>query len=239
MSSRGGCELPFLESLSDKMNRKAHLNTASEGSDFGMVYEKTVFSRLIRRLLKDHQIRSVCEYPSNNLMGNNSYEFERLGRRVRRLKVLESANEKYDLVWNFCEFEKRENPSSLVQEMLCLSKKYMLIITQNRYNVLMFHRLYHLVKRKKWDHGFIKLMSFGEVLKVLNEFSDLRMVEVGAFDVPWFILDFYEGGGFFRKFVPKSLLSTEKVKESMFENFPLFAKTLLAHHHFVMCEKEH
>jgi len=170
-------------------------------------------------------------------MGNNNYDFERLGFRVKRLKIPGNTNEKYDLVWNFCEFEKRKNPSSLVQEMICLSKKYALIITQNKHNVLMFHRLYHLVKRKKWDHGFIKLMSYKSVAKVLNEFSDLRIVKIGAFDVPWFILDFYEGGGFFRKFAPKFLLSTQKVKESTFENFPLFAKTLFAHHHFVMCEK--
>lgn len=222
------------------MKPKEHRNTSNEpGSDFGMVYERTVFSMLVRRLLNNHQISSVCEYPYNNLMENNNDVFERLGCHVRRLRVLDNANERYDLVWNFCEFEQRENPSSLVQEMRHLSKRYVLIITQNRYNVLMFHRLYHFVKRKKWDHGFIKFMSFGAVLKVLNKFSDLRIVEVGAFDVPWFILDFYEGGGFFRKFVPRSLLSTEKMEESPFENFPLFAKTLLAHHHFVMCEKEH
>lgn len=222
------------------MNRKGtRLNTSSlRHLKFGMVYEKTVFAMLVRRLLCGRKIRSVCEYPSNDLMGNNNDEFERLGCYVKRLKVLRHTDEKYDLVWNFCEFEKRKDPSSLIQEMMCLSKKYGLIITQNKHNVLMFHRLYHSVKRKTWDHGFIRFMSSRAISKILNDFGDLRIVRVGAFDVPWFVLDFYEGGSFFRKLVPKSLLSKQKVKESVFEKFPLFAKNLLAHHHFVMWEKD-
>lgn len=213
-----------------------HFDTNTLNSKFGMVYEKTVFAMLVEKLLHDYKISSVCEYPSNNLMGNNSDEFEKLGCYVTRLEVIDNIDEKCDLVWNFCEFEKRENPSSLVQEMMRLSKKYLLIVTQNKYNVLMFHRLYHLVKGKKWDHGFVRSMSSRAVLKVLDEF-DLRITLAGAFDVPWFILDFYEGGSFFRKFVPKSLLNTQEVKESIFEKSPLFIRTLLAHHHFVVCSK--
>lgn len=221
------------------MDQQAHSGaTDGASSDFGMLYEKTIFNMTIRRLVNNHKIKKVCEYPSNNLMGNNSYEFEKLGCHVKRFKALDVANEKYDLVWNFCEFEKKKNPSRLVQEMICISKKYGLIVTQNRHNVLMFHRLYHSIKRKKWDHGFIRFMSYNAVLEVLNEFNDLRIINVGAFDVPWFILDFYEGGSFFRKFVPRSLLSTQEVKRSMFENFPLSVKALLAHHHFVMFEKD-
>jgi hypothetical protein len=107
-------------------------------------------------------------------------------------------------------------------------------VTQNRYNVLACHNIYHIIKRKKWDHGYIKNMSAKSVIKTLNKFEHIEIKEVGAFDVPWFIFDFYEGGGFFRKFVPGSLLNIKDMKNSFFENFPLPIKLLMAHHHYVM-----
>jgi uncharacterized protein YbaA (DUF1428 family) len=231
MSRTDGCDNRFPDSFGGIMNREVRPDL-----EFGIVYEKAVFSMLIHRLANKHKIRSVCEYPYNDYMGNNSDVFEKVGCRVKRMKVQENDNEKYDLVWNFCEFEKNEAPNALIQEMVSLSKKYLLIVTQNKFNVLMFHKQYHSIKGRKWDHGNIKFMSFEAVSKVLGEFGNLPIVEVGAFDVPWFVLDFYEGGGFFRRFVPKSLLRTEEVRESKFENLPFPFKILLAHHHFVLCE---
>lgn len=216
---------------------KSHLE--SMRAEFGMAYEKFAFANLVKRLLHNYNIRSVCEYPANDLMGNNSEAFVRFGCRVNRSATRhnnENALKKYDLAWSFCEFEKSEDPYDLVQKMMSLSKKYGLIVTQNKYNVLMYHRLYHLVKRKNWDHGFIQHMSSTSIVKVL-EYFNFEKIEVGAFDVPWFVLDFYEGGSFVRRFAPTSLLNTQEMKESVLEKFPTSIKTLLAHHHYVLWEK--
>jgi len=232
MSNKDGFRLSF-----NDQKDLAGLASDKRYSEFGMVYEKFVFANIIQKLIQGHALKTVCEYPANDLMGNNSEEFEKYGCHVTRLTTPNGTDKKYDLVWNFCEFEKSENPYGFVQDILNLSKKYALIVTQNKFNVLVFHRLYHFSRGKKWDHGFVKYMSARTVAKILNDMDGVEIVEVGAFDVPWFVLDFYEGGSAFRRIVPKSLLSTKTMKESAFEKLPLTIRTLFAHHNYVFCEK--
>lgn len=212
------------------------LNSSSDEEKFGMLYDKFTFGNIINYLNEKYVYNSVCEYPVNNLLGNNSENFEQLGYHVDRLKIDEIFNveKKYDLVWNFCEFENNSNTQLFLKRMINISNKYCLIVTQNKYNVLMCHNIYHLIKRKKWDHGNIENMSVKSVVKVLQKFNNIKIKEIGAFDAPWFIFDFYEGGGFFRKFVPISLLNIKNMKNSIFENMPMPIKLLIAHHHFVM-----
>ncbi|UCG45587.1 MAG: hypothetical protein JSV58_02040, partial [Candidatus Bathyarchaeota archaeon] len=121
-----------------------------QNSKFGMLYEKTVFSNLVRRLVAEHRIRNVCEYPTNDLMGDNNQEFEKLGCQVKKLRQADRTSGKFDLVWNFCEFERSQDPLTLVEEMKELSNAFMLIITQNKTNVMLFHRWYHFIKRRRW-----------------------------------------------------------------------------------------
>jgi|YelNatPaOPRAMG01_1025707.scaffolds.fasta_scaffold117082_1 hypothetical protein len=205
---------------------------------FGTEYEKFVLRGIVADLIHKLEIRSVCEYPSNNLMGNNSEVFKIPGIMVDRLSQLEyNRKGSYDLVWNFCEIERASNPLNLINNMLLLARKYLLIISQNNRNVgVHLHRVYHVVKKRKWDHGFIALMSPEPVSRLLKHYGNIILV--GYFDVPWFILDVYESGGFLRRIVPSFAKGAVlNLRRSKFEELPNFIKAWTAHHAFVLFEK--
>ncbi|MGB9960254.1 MAG: hypothetical protein ACPLKQ_07030 [Candidatus Bathyarchaeales archaeon] len=205
---------------------------------FGTEYEKFVLKSIVGDLIHRLEIKSVCEYPSNSLMGNNSEIFEAYGVVVHRLSRLEDNKKgEYDLVWNFCEIECSYNPLNLIKEMLMLTRRYLLIITQNNRNFgVHLHRVYHFVKKQRWDHGFIAFMSPEPSLRLLRRYGDV--LAIGYFDVPWFILDVYESGSFLRRMIPNPIQSvTLELRESKFEGLPNFIKSWLAHHVYIVFEK--
>jgi hypothetical protein len=171
-------------------------------------------------------------------MGNNSEVFDNLGCTVKRMKAFHWANVKYDLVWNFCEFEKSDNPEKLVKDMLSLSSSYIFIVTQNNKNLgVHLHLLYHFLNRKKWDHGAIKLMSCSVVMKPLIKFG-VEILSYGWFDVPWFILDVYEMGQIIKRVTFSNFVDTSDLRESRFEGLPNGIKSWLSHHFYVLAKKE-
>jgi len=203
---------------------------------FGTEYEKFVLGKIFRNLVRNLGVRSVCEYPSNNLMGNNSEAFEKSGCIVNRAVRPSDFGEKYDLVWNFCAFEKSEDPAKLIKDMLTLSRKYIFIVTQNNRNMgVLLHRIYHIFGGKKWDHGSIRFMSPKPSLKLLEKYG--KIIGIGYFDVPWFVFDVYECGWLLKKIVPASFTSLRDLRESRFEGLPNFSKSWLAHHNYVLCQK--
>jgi len=202
---------------------------------FGLVYEKLVFSEVASRLIKDLGLRTVCEYPANNLMGNNSDVFR--GCEIVRLKGGVKESMKFDLVWNFCEFEQADDPDKLIEQCVELSAKYLFIVTQNIRNPgVLIHRLYHLLKRRRWDHGKIARMSYNAVRSNLNG-RRLEILATGAFDAPWFIFDVYESGKFLRKLIFNVGTNDENLRESFFEKSPMWIRSWLAHHHYVLLTK--
>ncbi len=209
---------------------------------FGTAYEKSIISKIFADLVKKYSINSVCEFPTNDLMGNNSSEFEALGCQVIRRSLVDADTpEKYDLVWCFCEIEQQNYPAFLIRKMLDKSQRYVLIVTQNKRNLgVPLHFVYHALTRRKWDHGRIKYMTTGIIEKHLVG-KNVSIIQRGAFDVPWFILDVYEAGSLLLKLVPKSLLRGKikqtEIKPSLFENFPLWIKKWLSHHVYLVIEK--
>ena len=90
----------------------------------------------------------------------------------------------FDLVWNFCIVEHFQNPVALVKEMKRISKKFVLIMNQNRYNIGTYpHVLYHRFRKQEWDHGDLKWMSFSGLNKMVKR-NSLKVVERGVIDVP-------------------------------------------------------
>jgi len=216
--------------------------TAKATSDidygFGVKYEKFILQKIVKELVLTLGIKTVCEYPANNLMGNNSEIFDDLGCTVRRMKTFHKTGFKYDLVWDFCEFEKSDNPAKLVKDMLSLSCGYILIVTQNNRNLgVHLHLLYHFLIRKKWDHGTIKLMSHGVVMKTLTKFG-AKILNCGWFDAPWFILDVYEMGRIIKQVAFSKFVDTSELRESLFEKLPNGIKSWLSHHFYVLAKKE-
>ena len=202
---------------------------------FGLVYEKFILSQLVKKLVSEYEIKTVCEYPANSLMGNNSDVFE--GCEVTRTRKPSDLTKKFDLVWNFCEFEQANDPTSFMDTTLDLSRSYVMIVTQNLRNIgVLTHRLYHLLWRVPWDHGYLPRMSANAVKSKLGN-ADAKIIETGAFDVPWFVLDLYESGKFLRKLIFDAGTSERDLKESMFERSPMWLRSWLSHHRYVLIRK--
>jgi len=210
----------------------------SEEYDLGLGsrYEKFILSRLLRTFIEQLEIRTVCEYPANNLMGNNSEEFEKAGCRVTK-KITPDLSEMYDLVWNFCEFERSSDSMQMICKMLDLSRKYMFVVVQNSRNIgVLLHRIWHFFVRRKWDHGRIGQMSLSAVKRAVERENALVLQE-GYFDAPWFILDMYESGRSLRSLASRSHADLSRMKDSPLEGVPNLLKRWLAHHAYVLGEK--
>ena len=205
---------------------------------FGTEYEKFVLQDVAKNIVQELRIRSVCEYPSNDLMGDNSEIFSDHPLQITRLsRPYRNTESKSDLVWNFCEIEQQREPSELINEMLSLTKRYLLIIIQNRRNPgIPLHWVYHVLVGKKWDHGRFSLMTPKPLIRILSRYG--KIIRVGYFDVPWFILDIYESGVILRRLIPKSFSgSMLGLKKSRFEELPTRYKQYLAHHAYILFEK--
>lgn len=204
---------------------------------FGTQYEKFILGRLFRKFIEQLGIRTVCEYPANNLMGNNSEEFEKAGCTVVR-KIDLKTSETYDFVWNFCEFERSPDSTRMIRKMMSLSKRYVFVVVQNNRNIgVLLHRICHLLAGSRWDHGKMEQMSLTAVKNAL-ECEHVRVLEHGFFDVPWFILDVYESGKYLRRVAPRSHVESSRMKDSLFEGLPNWLKRWLAHHAYVLSEKQ-
>ncbi|HEX5414155.1 MAG TPA: methyltransferase domain-containing protein [Chloroflexota bacterium] len=90
----------------------------------------------------------------------------------------------YDLVWNYCMFERFRDPSSLVAEMKRVSRRYVLIMTQNVSNFgTPVHTLYHALGNLDWDHGYGGQMTFGAIRRALLA-QGLEIEHEGTVDIP-------------------------------------------------------
>ena len=182
-------------------------------------------------------IRTVCEYPANNLMGDNNEIFDGSGCTVKRMKTFNQSRIRYDLVWNFCEFENTDNPEKMIEDMLSLSRDYIFIVTQNNRNLgVHLHLLYHFLNGRKWDHGSIRSMSHSAVMQHLTKFN-VKILDYGWFDAPWFILDVYETGRILKRLTFSKFVDNSELKESRFEELPTSIKSWLSHHFYVLAKK--
>jgi len=93
-------------------------------------------------------------------------------------------DESFDLVWNYCMFERYVDPTALIEEMSRVSRKLVLVMTQNWRNWGTGpHRLYHLIKGRIWDHGYKRHMEMSG-LKEFIEKANLQIVNFGGIDIP-------------------------------------------------------
>ena len=205
---------------------------------FGTEYEKFVLRQIVEGMMPRLKAKSICEYPSNNLMGDNSEIFNGYDLKIEKLsEPMPISENRYDLVWNFCETEQREDPFALIDRMLLLTRKYLLIVLQNKRNFgVLLHKTYHKLTGRTWDHGNIGSMTPEPFVKFLARYG--KIVEMEYFDAPWFILDIYECGSFLKRIIPSQILqSRAPMKKSLFENTPAFCKRWLAHHSYILFEK--
>ena len=129
--------------------------------------------------------------PSQKLLDNAQIFWKKLGLKKKVSFVPDPSFEfpfkdhSFDLVWNYCIFERFKD-GSLLPIMKKLSSKYILITTQNCFNWgYPIHQYYHRKNNQTWDHGYPELMRLGYLKKTLKD-AGLDIVETGFFDVaPW------------------------------------------------------
>jgi len=98
--------------------------------------------------------------------------------------ALPFADGQFDLVWNFCMFERFDPPDTVVAEMARVSQGYVLIMNQNYRNWgTPVHKLYHNLANLEWDHGYLPLMSL-EAIEACMRRVGLEVVERGTIDSP-------------------------------------------------------
>ena len=196
------------------------------GLGFGTDYEIYIFKKIAKRLIRQLKLTSVKNWPKNDLLGG------------QKIFGIAETSPKPDLIWNFCEFENVVDPRKMIEKMGQYSGKYLLVVTQNYLNPgVVLHWLFHRFSGKKWDHGDLSRMSARSVRRQVRKMPGLEVVETGAFDIPWFVLDVYETGRFFRR-LPFLRGKAGKVTESRFESWPRPLKLWLAHHHYVLLKKK-
>jgi len=129
--------------------------------------------------------------PSNELLTNAKKFWRKLGLEKMVTFVHDPdfafpfrANS-FDLVWNYCTYEHfRDN--SLLPIMKSISKKIVMIVTQNKYNYgYPIHRYYHRKNHMAWDHGYPELMDLFRLKKAFRK-QGLKIIKSGCVDVPPF-----------------------------------------------------
>jgi hypothetical protein len=197
---------------------------------FGTAYETYILKTILDKTKQKYNIRRVVEYPPSDLLENSLLEDE---PRTEGASVSEP-----DLVWNFCCFEQREDSHEVISEALQRTTSYVMVVIQNCRNPgVIMHWTYHKLSGRRWDHGKVLRMRPKVLRGALREMK-LEVIDQGFFDVPWFILDVYECGGFLRKLVPGSLVDDRHViTPSRFEKMPKILKSILAHHYYAIARK--
>lgn len=128
--------------------------------------------------------------PSQAMLDGARAVWERQGLidRVRfaRCEVSDTSfdDDSFDLVWNYCMFERFRDPGPLVAEMKRVSRRHVLIMTQNVRNFgTAFHKVYHTACGLEWDHGYGEQMTLGAIRRALVA-QGLRVEEEGTVDIP-------------------------------------------------------
>jgi hypothetical protein len=157
--------------------------------------------------------------------------WERMGIGAR-LKITDAdvenlpfRNNTFDLVWNYVVLTKQINPAKVLNEMKRVSRKFVLVVANNRFNWgYPIHKNNHERKNIPWTHGDIILFDYRNMIGLFEK-SGLKVVEKGLLDVvPW-----PEGIGFRDlRLHGKNLEGTEwecKMVDYVEENrFPLWMK---------------
>jgi SAM-dependent methyltransferase len=128
--------------------------------------------------------------PSQSMLdgARRIWEQQRLTDRVHYARCDSDAtdfdDDMFDLVWNYCMFERFSDPAPLVAEMKRVARRYVLVMTQNVYNFgTVFHTAYHTMCNQQWDHGVGSQMTLGAIRRALLE-QGMRIEEEGTVDIP-------------------------------------------------------
>jgi hypothetical protein len=181
----------------------------------GTSYERFALYSLLEKLAAELQIQSSLEGPIDGITGVNGINSIALARRgVRVIVVLPvmdliryakrfyeaedclggahfvcsnelSLNGQFDLVWNFNCLPQRDDYESVLEQMACRSRRYIMVFVSNTWNYgFWIHRLHHVIEKEHWYHGDIQTMNTRMISRVLQRMG-FRTVRRLFVDVPW------------------------------------------------------
>jgi len=90
----------------------------------------------------------------------------------------------FDLTWNFVTFTHAENKDAYIQEMMRISKKYVMLISCNNFQLgYPLHKIIHFLYKFPWNHGETHFNYMGNVKNLLTR-NGLSIHEYGTIDSP-------------------------------------------------------
>jgi SAM-dependent methyltransferase len=109
-------------------------------------------------------------------------------RHKARFRLMDDClpypDQSFDWVWNYCVIEHFDDARSVLLEMKRVSRCFVCVVIQNVYNYgSPIHWAYHLIRRRPWDHGYIRWMRLGGLARLFKA-CGLRILEKGCIDVP-------------------------------------------------------
>jgi hypothetical protein len=179
---------------------------------FGLDYERYALRSLMIGLIKKRNIRTILELPAGGIkampsiyslafgeagcevtLANASSEgrkvWQDLGYRAKFIDCADISktyirSDSFDLVWNFYTLSVQKNYGAVLEEMRRISRKYVLLVLVNGYNVgSPIHQALHKFNRVPWTHGDKRFLYPG-FTKNLFRRQRLAVRETGVVDAP-------------------------------------------------------
>lgn len=208
-----GSERYFVEKIIQKILKRDKIKSVLEAPADGLMGIPGMNSVYFARAGADVTLGS----PSKALLDNAKIFWQKLGledkfsSQVCAEDFSFAKDNSYDLIWNYCTFEHFD-PELLLSEMKRVSKKYVVIFTQNIWNWgYPIHRRYHKKHGMEWDHGYTHLMKMGSLKKAFKE-QGIKIVMKGTVDAPpWLDTFDMHTRGLGKKMFNKNAAADEKV----------------------------
>ena len=181
---------------------------------FGVTYERYALGRLFQRLVKKFSLHSVIEMPASGAKAMPSLyslgfasagcevtlvDADEAGVQVWRdlgldtkLTLLTSdqvetalgEGRRWDLCWNFAVLSTASDPEGLIRRMAQCSRRWVMIINVNRFNVGFFlHRTVHRLWKIPWSHGDLRFFSPFKTSEFLRQMG-FKEIHWGVVDCP-------------------------------------------------------
>ncbi len=185
-----------------------------EVEGFGVSYDRQVVFFHQHILTRELNLKTILEMPSKGDKAESSIysigfakagcdvtvaNFEERTRKYwqeldieQHLKTRDVADyaktdfpdNEFDLTWNYCTFAGLPDKDAYIQEMMRVSKKYVLLLCGNNFQLgYVIHKAVHFLYKFPWTHGDTHYTFLGNVRDLLTR-NGLKIKECGTIDSP-------------------------------------------------------
>jgi len=185
-----------------------------EVEGFGVSYDRMMLAELQKIIMRKYPLKSILEIPSFGAKAAPSLYslgFAKMGANVtvvnfdekmrkfwedlkliNNLKIVHQddyhntdfEDNSFDLVWNFVTYSYLENTEHILKEMHRITKKYVLIISCNNFQLgYPWHRILHKLYGIEWNHGNT-FYNYPWNLKKSLKKTGFKIEEYGTIDSP-------------------------------------------------------